>query len=248
MDDNKWRWIQYDMETGFGVATNLGPQYEMLGPQFNMIQQIMEEIPIPDFGTYGPQRIFPKLIMNNEFKNEFLNWFSLHLNSDYLPDSLLLKFNNMATELEPYMPEYEDRWPFQHDMNINWYISLDSIREFLGVRGGFVRQHLFDEFGWTDSKEIPIKRILPETYKLYQNFPNPVRQYTTFGFQLLEPGTIKITIKDVTGKTIDVISKNYQYGGNYSLVWHNNGIEPGLYYYTLVASSYIEAKKMIIIK
>ncbi len=84
----KWRWIQFDMETGFGVATGLGPQYSELGPQLNMFQATIRGLEIPNFGTYGPHPILTKIYKNEEFREDFIDWFVASFNDEFHPDSM----------------------------------------------------------------------------------------------------------------------------------------------------------------
>ncbi len=62
--DGKWRWIQFDMETGFGVGAGLGPEYSGLGPQLNMFEAAIKGVEIPNFGTYGPHPILARIYTN----------------------------------------------------------------------------------------------------------------------------------------------------------------------------------------
>ena len=144
--EGKWRWIQYDMETGFGVATGLGPEFAMLGPQFNMLKAAIEGIDIPGFGTYGPHPILAKIYNNEEFKDSFIDWFAYHLNHEFIPDSMNYILEEMAAEIRPYMQEYKHRWPFIADVNDAWANSLEQIKEFNNIRPVHMRRHLLEQY------------------------------------------------------------------------------------------------------
>jgi hypothetical protein len=144
--EGKWRWIQYDMETGFGVATGLGPEFAMLGPQFNMLKAAIEGIDIPGFGKYGPHPILAKIYNNEEFKDSFIDWFAYHFNHEFIPDSMNYILEEMAAEIRPYMQEYKHRWPFIGDVNDVWANSLEQIKEFNNIRPVYMRRHLLEQY------------------------------------------------------------------------------------------------------
>ncbi|MCK4747525.1 MAG: CotH kinase family protein, partial [Bacteroidales bacterium] len=163
--DGRWRWIQYDMETGFGVATELGPQYSMLGPQLNMFEAAIEGMEMYGFGTYGPHPILTQLYVNEDFMEAFTDWFVVRFEHEFHPDTMNQLLDDMSAEIRPYMQEYQHRWPFIGNLRGDWESSLQGIREFNIERQGFVKAQLFE----LNSKE----EIYAVNYRLLQNYPNP---------------------------------------------------------------------------
>ena len=84
--EGRWRWIQFDMETGFGVATGLGPEYSMLGPGLNMFEAAIRGLEIPGFGTYGPHPILAEIYNNGEFREDFIDWFVERFAHEFSPE------------------------------------------------------------------------------------------------------------------------------------------------------------------
>ncbi len=246
--DGKWKWIQYDMETSFGVAAELGSVFAMLGPQFNMIEHVIDGVFIPGFGTYGPHPLLPKLLENDEFKNSFRNWFADHLDLEFTPARAISILDEMAAEIEPYMQEYKHRWPFTTDMNNDWYYHLDLIRNFINVRQDIVKQHLIEQFGSTAVSEETPYRTIPKEYLLFQNYPNPFNQSTLIQFHLPKAGNVSVNIYNISGKNVATLTNKTYAAGRYTLSWDSQNNATGLYYYVLKTQKYKAIKKMLLLK
>jgi hypothetical protein len=246
--DGKWKWIQFDMETSFGVAAELGSIYTMLGPQFNMVSHVIDGIFIPGFGTYGPHPLLPKLLENDEFKNAFINWFNVHLDSEFAPTRSFSILDELAAEIEPYMQEYKQRWPFSTDMNNDWYYHLDLIRNFINVRPNIVRQHLIEKFGSTSINKNIDNDVAFMEYRLSQNYPNPFNSITKINFYIPETCLVTIKVYNLLGKEIETLFSGFRIKGEYSITWNATDLPGGMYIYKLTAADFMEYKKMVLLR
>ena len=96
---------------------------------------------------------------------------------------------------------------------------------------------------------------LPETYRLEQNFPNPFNPATTIHFAIppSHSGMVKLEIYNIQGEKIKTLVNERKSAGVYQVVWdghdqHGKSVPSGLYFYRLQAGSFIQNKKMILIK
>ncbi len=251
-EDAKWRWIQYDMETGFGAATVLGPQFTMLGPQLDMVKVITEGVNIPGFGKYGPHPIVAKVYKNQEFQDSLKSWFDYHLTHEFNPDTLNILLDEMAAEIRPYIEEYKHRAPYIGTMYNGWQNAIDEIKDFNIARPDFMRSHLL---GLTDVDE---NESIVESFYLSQNYPNPFNPSTTIKYSIpsLETplsrgvGSVLVTLKiyDLLGKKITTLVNEEKPSGNYSVQWDATKHSGGLYFYTINVGGFRETKKMILLK
>jgi hypothetical protein len=171
--EGRWRWIQFDMETGFGVGAGLGPEYEMLDAELNMFEAAIKGLNIPDFGQYGPHPILAKIYRNEEFKEAFLDWFVERFSHEFHPDTMNHLLDEMSAEIRPYMAEYQQRWPFIGNTRGSWESSLEGIRAFNNERLDHVKKQLLDLYT-TD-------KIPPVDYRLLQTCcPGQARQRSRF--------------------------------------------------------------------
>jgi len=87
-----------------------------------------------------------------------------------------------------------------------------------------------------------------ETATLYQNTPNPFKAVTTIGFELPAAMKATVTVYDVTGKTVKVISNDFAKGYNSVELNKNELGSIGVLYYTLEAGDFKATRKMVIIE
>jgi hypothetical protein len=89
---------------------------------------------------------------------------------------------------------------------------------------------------------------LPISFNLFQNYPNPFNPSTTIGFQLPADGYVSLKIFDIVGHEISSILDAYKPAGNYSINFSASELPSGVYIYVLKSGSFIQAKKMQLLK
>ena len=83
---------------------------------------------------------------------------------------------------------------------------------------------------------------------LMQNFPNPFAGETNINFSLDNADQVNITVYDVTGAKVSVITNQKYSAGNHSVKWDASNLNTGYYFYRLTTSKGSVVKKAIIIK
>lgn len=73
---------------------------------------------------------------------------------------------------------------------------------------------------------------LPEEFVVGPNYPNPFNPTTTIPFELDEPTNVTLTVYDITGRTIAVLSDNRSFNaGEHALSFNASGLSSGIYMY-----------------
>jgi len=85
-------------------------------------------------------------------------------------------------------------------------------------------------------------------YNLEQNYPNPFNPSTVISYQL--PVTSKVVLKvyDVLGNEVATLVNEEKSSGNYEVEFNASGLTSGIYFYQLQAGSFVETKKMVLLK
>jgi uncharacterized delta-60 repeat protein len=89
---------------------------------------------------------------------------------------------------------------------------------------------------------------LPEGYSLSQNYPNPFNPSTTFRYSVPQSSGVVIKVFDILGREIATLVHEEKPAGTYEVTWYANQLPSGVYFYQLKAESFIETKKMLLLK
>jgi hypothetical protein len=99
------------------------------------------------------------------------------------------------------------------------------------------------------TSHLGVNELSSSNTSLLQNQPNPARGTTTFRYELSQSASnVAIEITDVTGKKVALISKGKQAPGKYSVDFDTNGLDAGVYFYTLKSDNGQVTRKMSVTK
>ena len=90
--------------------------------------------------------------------------------------------------------------------------------------------------------------LLPTSFSLSQNYPNPFNPTTKIKYSI--PGERKVILKvyDVLGRDVATLVNEVKQPGNYEVEFNGSEYSSGIYFYKLEAGSFIQVKKMILLK
>jgi len=102
----------------------------------------------------------------------------------------------------------------------------------------------------TGESILSIRNIseLPQKFILYQNYPNPFNPFTTIKFFLPVRSNVKITLLNLLGQEVKLLSNNYYNEGEHIINVDASNLASGVYYYKVEANNFFDIKKMILIK
>lgn len=89
---------------------------------------------------------------------------------------------------------------------------------------------------------------MPLEYRLEQAYPNPFNPSTLITYSLPVSGPVQLEIYDVTGRRIRQLVNAVKPAGTHSVTFDATNLPGGMYIYRLVASQYIEARKVLLVK
>jgi hypothetical protein len=89
---------------------------------------------------------------------------------------------------------------------------------------------------------------VPQSTSLLQNYPNPFNPGTVIEFQLHHAGEVSLSVYDVLGREVAVLASGTLNAGTYRVPFDGRQYASGIYYYRLVAGSFIESKRMLLVK
>ena len=95
---------------------------------------------------------------------------------------------------------------------------------------------------------VEILNEIPIEFKLSQNYPNPFNPSTTIYYSIPELGFVILKIYDVLGNEIALLVNEEKSAGNFEVEFDATGLTSGIYFYRLQAVSFVETKKMVLMK
>ncbi len=115
---------------------------------------------------------------------------------------------------------------------------------------------------WTDSIRINVITGLEEevslttAFKLEQNFPNPFNPKTSIQYAVSSGQNVTLKVYDVIGNEVATVVDEYKPAGRYEVEFSASGgqesgnwnLASGIYFYQLKVGSFIETKKMILLR
>ena len=111
-------------------------------------------------------------------------------------------------------------------------------------------QHWYDNDFVTDVEEI--NSTIPLEFSLFQNYPNPFNPSTKISWQSPVSGHQTLKVYDVLGNEVATLVNEEKPAGNYEFEFKSSvgslQLASGIYFYRLQAGSFVETKKMVLIK
>lgn len=142
--DGRWRWAQFDMDHGL---------VDWSKPSHNMVVQSVDG----DISGNGPHDLFRKLLTNDKFERLFINTCLDWFNSYFLTDVELAHFDAMKAELDPFIGEFNNRWPILTDSYYKgWQPGIDYGRNLIEGRRTARRTQLINYFGLGQGRSLTL--------------------------------------------------------------------------------------------
>ncbi len=93
-----------------------------------------------------------------------------------------------------------------------------------------------------DGQEIPAGDFL------YQNYPNPFNPSTQIEYTLRQESNVILSIYNMIGEKVAELVNAFQRPGKYSVNFNGNGLTSGFYFYQIKTPSFIQSRKMLLLK
>jgi len=117
----------------------------------------------------------------------------------------------------------------------------------MGLYSYRLKQVDFDgTFEYTNSVEAEV--YSPFEFKLAQNYPNPFNPSTKISFSIPAPEFVTLKVYDILGTEVATLINERKEPGVYTINFNASQLASGMYLYRLQAGSYIETRKMVLMR
>lgn len=90
--------------------------------------------------------------------------------------------------------------------------------------------------------------LLPSEPSLSQNYPNPFNPKTEITYQISADGMVKLVVYDLLGREVVTLVNEEKGAGSYELSFDGSGLSSGMYVYRLTTASYVQSRKMLLLR
>ena len=98
----------------------------------------------------------------------------------------------------------------------------------------------------TSVSENPVST--PQTFELSQNYPNPFNPTTEIRFQVPAGSNVKLVVYNLLGQEVAVLVNEKKEAGSYQVAFNAQNLASGVYMYQLKAGSFVQTRKMLLLK
>ncbi len=101
---------------------------------------------------------------------------------------------------------------------------------------------------YTYSQVVEVSLQQPTKYELSQNYPNPFNPSTKISYTIPVDSRVTLQIYSVTGELVRELVNTNQSAGTYVVDFDASDLANGTYIYKITAGSFVQSKKLLLIK
>ncbi|MBL9172936.1 MAG: CotH kinase family protein, partial [Verrucomicrobiales bacterium] len=159
--DMRWRWFLYDLDLTFGLDPTCSYDRNALiwntGLTNIASTTVIGPTPPPDWAVNTPERtlLLRKLLLNDEFRADFIVRFSDLLNTVFTTPYMRARLGEFKSEVEPYMPEHIARWRLPASLSA-WQSGVTGMDQYAQQRPAYMWEHLRTYFNLSSRQTLAL--------------------------------------------------------------------------------------------
>jgi choice-of-anchor B domain-containing protein len=217
------RWIGSDMQTGLYVLSFAGLLPRLRSPLLAPAHR--------DTFHQGTSKTFRWRLAANQAEDP--HFYELHFWGPGL--DTLIKTRDTVLTVAPFAS-------MQNAQTYRWHVWIKD--EFTEVSSPDTFQLVFK----SSSTGISTNVENPPTYSLSQNYPNPFNPTTTIEYSLPQTSHVTLNVFNMLGERVAVVFDEIQHPGPKSVRFDAADLPSGVYLYRLSAGSFVDTKKLVVVR
>jgi hypothetical protein len=126
-----------------------------------------------------------------------------------------------------------------------WSLAVSGSDLFVGTWDGGVWKRPLSDMITTVKDNLD---QIPSHIALAQNYPNPFNPSTVITYQLPVNTLVTLKVYDELGRLVRTLVEDRQSAGAHSVTFNAASLSSGVYFYRLTVGSYVQTKKLMLIK
>jgi hypothetical protein len=95
---------------------------------------------------------------------------------------------------------------------------------------------------------VELASFTVHSYLLYQNYPNPFNPSTTIKYELPKSSDVRLSVYDILGREVSVLVNERREAGVHEVKFEGSNLASGVYFYRLQAGTYMETRKLLLVR
>ncbi|MDX2128547.1 MAG: alkaline phosphatase D family protein [Chloroherpetonaceae bacterium] len=137
--------------------------------------------------------------------------------------------------------------PSTSGLNIDTLIIVSNDPDNNGFGAGVIPT-IFRGNGQAPANVAKRENSKAKAFVLEQNYPNPFNPTTNIRYSLPSTQDVTFRIYDALGRVVVTLLNQRQNAGTYTIKFNAGELASGVYFYQLKAGTFVEAKKMLLVK
>ena len=176
------------------------------------------------------------------------DWFGENYYCAFIDTTTVLNYNTWLMGIVKYSPDITSNHTLAMDIGIVYLYRYETY-----IWGQeWISELLYAKVNGVEYGELvnSLRTISNEPIDFYlsQNYPNPFNPSTKINYSVPEYGLVTIKVYDVLGYEVATLVNKEQVAGSYEVDFNAARLSSGIYFYKLQSGSFIETKKMILLK
>ncbi len=152
---------------------------------------------------------------------------------------------SITTGSAPFIGSFLPEQPLytfdDYEMAGDWILKINNTE---ATVGNLVKYCItFTYYEW-----VGIEQPAIASANLYQNYPNPCREYTYIKYDLSKPTNVRLTVIDFLGREIINLVDKQESVGTHAIQVNTSGLPSGRYFYRLQTNESVVVKSMMVIQ
>jgi photosystem II stability/assembly factor-like uncharacterized protein len=94
----------------------------------------------------------------------------------------------------------------------------------------------------------PVLSSFPKSFMLWQNYPNPFNPSTIISFDIPKLSLVTMNVYDILGRKVQTLVNAERLPRHYKVTLDASRLTSGVYFYRLTAGSFVQTKKLVLLK
>jgi hypothetical protein len=96
--------------------------------------------------------------------------------------------------------------------------------------------------------DVDREESIAGSFRLHQNYPNPFNSSTNIKYELPKASQVTLSVFDILGREVSVLVNERREAGVHEVKFDASGLSSGVYFYRIQTGTFVETKRLLLIR